>query len=224
VEPVALAIDNARLFRRIRTVGADEERTRIARDLHDRIGQALAYLGFEIDRMVRRADAGEPVDQHLRTLRDDLRQVIAEVRDTLYDLRTDVTDSRDFAETVHEFAGRVAARSDLTISLDCDTDHRLPILQEREMWRIAQEALVNAERHANATEVSVLWRCGTGGARLEVVDNGQGMPARQGPASEGSDSYGIVGMKERAASIGATLELTSIPGEGTKVRCFLAQS
>jgi signal transduction histidine kinase len=224
VEPVALAIDNARLFDRIRVVSADEERTRIARDLHDRIGQALAYLGFEIDRTVRRADAGVPVAADLRALRGDLRTVIAEVRDTLYDLRTDVTDSKDFAETVHEFATRLAARSDLTISLDCDTDRRLPILQEREMWRIAQEALVNVERHAKATEVSILWRCDRAGALLEVADNGQGLPTTTESSHDRPDAYGIVGMRERANSVGATLELSSTPGEGTKVRCFLAQS
>src|SRR5690606_16063214 len=56
VEPAALAIDNARWFSRLRTVGADEERTRIARDLHDRIGQSLAYLAFELDRIVGKDD------------------------------------------------------------------------------------------------------------------------------------------------------------------------
>ena len=61
VEPVALAIDNARWFDRIRTVGADEERTRIARDLHDRVGQSLAYFGFEIDRLIRSEANGEPL-------------------------------------------------------------------------------------------------------------------------------------------------------------------
>src|SRR6185436_20542027 len=61
VEPVALAIDNARWFGRLRTVGADEERTRIARDLHDRIGQSLAYLAFELDRIVTTESKGDAV-------------------------------------------------------------------------------------------------------------------------------------------------------------------
>jgi signal transduction histidine kinase len=78
VEPAALAIDNARWFARLRTVGADEERTSIARDLHDRIGQSLAYLAFELDRIVdrRKGDAGHP---HLEQLRNDVRGVIGEV-------------------------------------------------------------------------------------------------------------------------------------------------
>ncbi|MCP4228472.1 MAG: GAF domain-containing sensor histidine kinase [Actinomycetia bacterium] len=224
VEPVALAIDNARWFDRIRTVGADEERTRIARDLHDRVGQALAYFGFEIDRLVRCEAAGEPMGAHLKALRENLRSVVVEVRDTLSDLRTDVTDNKDFAATAEQFATRLAERSGLTIDLDCDTRARLPILQEREIWRIAQEALVNIERHAKATAATLIWRCDGRGAVLEVTDDGRGLPKQDSAGHIGRpDSYGIIGMRERADSIGATFEMISNPGEGTRIQCFLAK-
>jgi signal transduction histidine kinase len=224
VEPVALAIDNARWFDRIRTVGADEERTRIARDLHDRVGQSLAYFGFEIDRLIRAEAAGQPLGDQLRVLRENLRSVVVEVRDTLSDLRTTVSDTRDFATTAEEFADRLAERSGLTIDLDCDTGSRLPILQEKEMWRIAQEALVNVERHAEATTVTLLWRCDDQSAVLEVADDGRGLPPADSDGHLGRpDSFGIVGMRERANSVGATFEITSKPGEGTTIRCFLAQ-
>src|SRR5580765_8571339 len=91
-EPAALAIDNARWFARLRTVGAEEERTRIARDLHDRIGQSLASLAFELDRIVKSDTKGVPVGPSLVQLRSDLRDLIREVRETLYDLRTDVSE------------------------------------------------------------------------------------------------------------------------------------
>lgn len=224
VEPVALAIDNARWFDRIRTVAADEERTRIARDLHDRIGQSLAYLGVEMDRMIRRDEGDEPNGENLRRLRSDLREVIGEVRDTLSDLRTDVSDVKDFAQTANEFATRLSHRCDLEISIDCDTSARLPILQEREMWRIAQEALVNVERHAEASTASVLLRLTPTGTLLEVVDDGRGLPRSTNGRVGRMDSYGIIGMRERAASVGATFELLSEPGEGTTVRCFLPQT
>ena len=94
-EPAALALDNARWFGRLRTVGAEEERTRIARDLHDRIGQSLAYLAFELDRIVKTDAKGEDVGGSLEQLRSDIRDVIRDVRDTLYDLRTDVSESQD---------------------------------------------------------------------------------------------------------------------------------
>lgn len=218
VEPVALAIDNARWFGRLRTVGADEERTRIARDLHDRIGQSLAYLAFELDRIVTTESKGESIGPALEQLRDDVRSVIREVRDTLYDLRTDVSDSQDLAATLEQFTARVAERGKLDFELFLDRGQRLPILQEREMWRIAQEAITNVERHAHATRVRVIWRCNGESAALDITDNGQGFPI--GKAGR-LDSYGLLGMRERASSVGATLELTSQIGKGTRVRCSL---
>jgi signal transduction histidine kinase len=221
VEPVALAIDNARWFGRLRTVGADEERTRIARDLHDNIGQSLAYLAFELDRIVSSQANGDDLGTSLERLRDDVRGVIREVRDTLYDLRTDVSDSQDMATILETYAARVTERSNIGIELYCDRDARLPILQEREMWRVAQEALTNVERHSGATRARVLWRCNGESAALDVTDNGTGFPI--GTAGR-LDSYGILGMRERASSIGATLDITSEPGKGTRVRCTLLRS
>jgi signal transduction histidine kinase len=220
VEPVALAIDNARWFSRLRTVGADEERTRIARDLHDNIGQSLAYLAFELDRIVTKEQQGdENLGSALEQLRNDLRGVIGEVRDTLYDLRTDVSDGLEIGEVLEQFGNRLMERTDLDIRVHADQNGpRLPLLQEREMWRIAQEAMVNVERHAEASAVAVRWRCDGEAAALEIADDGRGFPV--GKAGR-LDSYGIMGMRERASSIGATLEVHSEPGRGTVVRCFL---
>ena len=218
VEPAALAIDNARWFGRLRTVGADEERTRIARDLHDRIGQSLAYLAFELDRIVRTGASGSDTTAALDNLRTDVRGVIGEVRDTLYDLRTDVTESQSLSTTLEAFLERVKDRSGLIGHLRAQETGRLPILQERELWRIAQEAVTNVERHAKATQVTISWRCNGTDARLEIADDGIGFPV--GSAGR-LDSYGLLGMRERAASIGATLLLESEPGKGTRVRCTL---
>jgi signal transduction histidine kinase len=219
VEPVALAIDNARWFSRLRTVGADEERTRIARDLHDNIGQSLAYLAFELDRLVTKESRGEELGGSLEQLRSDLRGVIGEVRDTLYDLRTNVSDQLEIGEVLEQFSARLMERTDLDIRVYADrSGPRLPLLQEREMWRIAQEALVNVERHAEATGVAVRWRCDGEAGALEIADDGKGFPV--GKAGR-LDSYGVMGMRERASSIGATLEVHSEEGRGTVVRCFL---
>lgn len=218
VEPAALAIDNARWFGRLRTVGADEERTRIARDLHDRIGQSLAYLAFELDRIVKGTGNDPKLLTSLDHLRGDVRGVIREVRDTLYDLRTDVTDAQSLPYILEGFLDRVRERSGLQIGLRSQETGRLPILQEREMWRIAQEAVTNVERHAQASQLTLTWRCDGTRASLEVADDGVGFPS--GHVSR-LDSYGILGMRERAASIGATLDVQSRPGKGTRVRCIV---
>lgn len=217
-EPAALAVDNAHWFGRLRTVGADEERTRIARDLHDRIGQSLAYLAFELDHIVKVDGRGGDVSPSLAQLRTDVRGVIGEVRDTLYDLRTDVSEHADLPTVIDGFLHRVHDRSGLATAVEVTGTGRLPLLQEREMWRIAQEAVANVERHAQATEVTVRWRCQAGAAVLEVGDDGRGFdPGRSGRL----DSYGLVGMRERAASIGAVLVIDSVPGGGTTIRCHL---
>src|SRR5437764_5895414 len=217
-EQAALAIDNARWFAKLRTVGADEERTRIARDLHDRVGQSLAYLAFELDRITGKA-AGEAIEEDLSRLRHDVRAVVSEVRETLYDLRTNVTETHDLVATIDAFLQRVRERTNATVVFRSAADRRLPLPQERELWRVAQEAVTNAERHAAASSITVIWRCDAAGAQLEVADDGAGFR----PATDGRrDSYGIVGMRERADAIGASFDLTTEPGVGTRIRCALA--
>lgn len=217
IAPAALAIDNAKWFARLRTVGADEERTRIARDLHDRIGQSLAYLAFELDRLARRART-ELVHEELAALREDVRKVVSEVRETLYDLRTDVSEGNGFVDVVEQFLTRVAQRSGLAATFAHTGGGRLPVPQERELWRIAQEAVANVEKHAHAKHVHVRWWCEGGAALLIVSDDGRGLPAR---GATRIDAYGMLGMRERADAIGAELEVESAPGHGTTVRCRL---
>ena len=218
IEPAALALGNAQVFSRLRTVGADEERTRIARDLHDRIGQSLAYVAFELDRLLKTYQKGEDLGVPLTQLRSDVRGVVSEVRDTLYDLRTDVSSDQDFAQTMEAFLSRVGERSSLRTSVVAQVDGRLALLPERELWRIAQEAVINVERHAKASSVTVTWRTDGQRALLEVIDDGVGFPGGQAGRL---DSYGIVGMRERAASVGATMEIKGVDGRGTVVRCRL---
>ena len=215
-ETAALAIDNARWFSRLRTVGADEERMRIARELHDRVGQSLAYLAFEMDRLrsCGEADLRTGVD----ALRSDVRTVLGEVRETLYDLRTDVSEEADVAQTITPFLERVERRSGMVAVLEDTSTGRLSLLQERELWRIAQEAVTNAERHSGGTTVWVRWACDGVQATLEVADDGDGFETRKAGRM---DSYGILGMRERAAGVGATLSVESTPGQGTTVRCSL---
>ena len=218
-EQAALAIDNARLFRRLRTVGADQERTRIARDLHDRIGQSLVYLAFELDRLVGKTDAA-PLKVELEGLRDDVRQAVSEVRETLYDLRTEVSEQVGLAVVLDDFVQRVQARSGLAVKLRVDGDSRFPLTHERELLRIAQEAVTNVERHADASSVIVSLRLRPDVALLEVADDGRGFA--KGAAGR-LDSYGLVGMRERADAIGAALEIDTAPGRGTIIRCCLEQ-
>jgi signal transduction histidine kinase len=215
-ESAALAIDNAHWFGRLRAMGANEERTRIARDMHDRIGQSLAYVAFELDRVTGQAE--EPFRTQLDGLRTEVRSVLGEVRDTLSDLRAEVSDQRGLAETLEAHLERVASRSDVEVDYRNLSTARLPLVQERELWRIAQEAITNVERHARAGHLRVRWTCDGRSARLTVGDDGRGFGV---DAPRRSDSFGITGMQERADAIGARLEIESEPYVGTLLECHL---
>jgi signal transduction histidine kinase len=210
----ALALDNARWLERIHGLGVEQERSRLARELHDHIGQSVVYLGFEIDRLVE-LNQGRAVQTDLIALRGDVRNLVEELRDALVDLRSDVSETQGVDHVLRSFLERVNRRNRLAVTLTAEADVRLPLSVEREFWRVAQEAVMNAERHAHASNVSVLWLCNADGALLEVADNGVGISAGK---AAGASSYGLLGMRERADSVGAQLDITSGPDKGTVVR------
>ncbi len=213
----ALALDNARWLERIHVFAAEQERARLARDLHDRVGQSVVYLGLELDRLAQ-LDVDQRVRRDLLALREDLRAVVRELRDTLADLRTDVSEDVDLAALLASFVDRVNRRGKVAVALSTEVGGRLPVVVEREMWRIAQEAVLNAERHARATRVSVTWSCSERGALLEVTDDGIGLDAARERRRDGASGYGLLGMQERADAIRARLQVVSHRGRGTTVR------
>ena len=217
-EPFGIAIDNARLFERLRIASADEERNRIARDLHDQIGSSLAFLGFEIDRSIGAAQRGDSVEHALTDLRREVTTMISDVRETLFDLRSNVSETQDLAFTLRQFVGRVQARSGMQVVLSTDQGARLHLAQERELWHIAREATINAERHSKARNLNIDWASSRSLATLTISDDGVGLTTEQARP----DSYGLIGMRERAVSIGALLTTDTSPG-GTTVRVVLRQ-
>lgn len=211
-DPLALAVDNALWFGRIRTLAAEAERARIARELHDRLAQSLAYVGFELERLAA-ARTPAPAEQ-LDALNEVVRDVVRELRETLSELRATVTERASLADLAREQLARLEERTGIVTRLTVQTSGpRLPIQVEKELWRIAQEALVNVERHAGASQVEVTWTVSDGRARLEVRDDGLGF----GPADVRNDAFGLVGMQERADAIGARLAVDGESGRGTAV-------
>jgi len=206
---LALAVDNARWFARLRTLGAEAERARIARDLHDRLAQRLAYVGLELDRVALDRD-----DPELRELREVVRSVVRELRETLYELRTTVTEDAGLAQVIGPYVQRWSARTGIAATYrDASAGACLPIQVEQELWRILQESLTNVERHADASRVGVTWRIREGRARLEITDDGRGMAVADG----GPGRYGLLGIRERADAVGARINLHSKPGAGTTI-------
>lgn len=210
---LALTVSNARSFARLRSLAAAEERTRIARDLHDRLGQWLTYIGLELERI--NSQQSEP-SLELKQLHEDTQGAIGELRDTLLELRAAVTQTRPLSVLLGEVVERFEKRSSASVTLVVPPDRaaRLPAAVENELLRIAQEALTNVEKHAMATHAHIGWTIENGRGVLVVQDNGRGFDPAKGIRGT---AYGLVGMRERAASVGAILEVTSEPDQGTVI-------
>jgi signal transduction histidine kinase len=210
-EPLALAIDNGLWFDRLRTLGAEGERDRLARDLHDRFAQGLAYVNLELDRLSRHASPGP----ELVELRHQVQGLLGEVRETLRQLRSRVSPTSGFADLLAVELPRFAERTGVATRFTAGPGtERLTLAVEQELWRISQEALDNVERHAKATGLDVTWTCDGRHGRLVVADDGAGFDPG-GVITAASATSGMTAMRERANAIGARLHVDSHPGGGT---------
>lgn len=185
------------------------ERQRIARELHDEIGQSLTVALLSMKRAVDKAP--EDVVDVLRGAQETVRQCLDEVRGIARRLRPDVLDDLGLHSALlalcHEFSATVG----ITVSREIDRGlDRLHPDVELVCYRVAQEGLTNAVRHARADHVTVGLHTRAGSLELRVTDNGCG-----GVTSAGA---GIRGMRERALLIAATLTIDSPPGGGTDIR------
>jgi two-component system, NarL family, sensor histidine kinase UhpB len=183
---------------RIASAAQEEERKRIARELHDEVGQVLTGVMLQLDD----ADAREAVRQSL----DDVRRIARELRPEMLDDLGLLSALRALSNT--------AAHQGLRVERQLDVgDLRLRPEVELAVYRVAQESLTNVMRHADANEVLVALQQVDGALRLVVRDDGRGLPAGDGQAGAG-----IAGMSERALHLGGRLTVASSPGAGTEVR------
>lgn len=216
-DAATLAVDNAQRLSQIQVLATEQERARLARELHDHVGQSLVYIGLELDRLAT-TNAGRATGEEILSLRSDLTHLVSELRDTLVELRTDISEERDLSMALTALAQRICRRSALQVDVTGNAKSRLPVGVEREIWRIAQEATTNVERHARASRLTLSWQCDASRAVLEVADDGIGLV--KGLAN-GPVGFGIRGMRERAAAIGAELQLLPGIDHGTTVRMTL---
>jgi two-component system sensor histidine kinase UhpB len=183
---------------RIASAAQEEERKRIARELHDEVGQVLTSVMLQLDD----ADARESVRQSL----EDVRRIARELRPEILDDLGLLSALRPQANTAAHQGLRVDRQLDIG-------DLRLRPDAELAVYRVAQESLTNVSRHAHASEVLVALQQVDGAVRLVVRDDGRGLPAGDGRAGDG-----IAGMSERALHVGGRVTIASSPDAGTEVR------
>ena len=198
----------------------EAERTRIARELHDELGQLLTGIKLDFSATVRRLrelKAPGDVTDRLQSAMGQVDIAIAMVRRIASDLRPAALDHRDLGGAIEDEARRVAARSGLRIRVANRVDDNVAPELATAAFRIFQEALTNAVRHAHAT--AIIARVSTRHGRLHLFlrDNGIGMP----PDQPHDDALGLLGMQERARSVGGQLAIRSRPGRGTLVSFLL---
>jgi signal transduction histidine kinase len=209
--PLSLALSTAVVFERLRGLGAGVERQRIGEQLHDRFAQALAFTALELDRL----SARYPEDPDVASLRDEVRETLAELRERLRELRLRCTESRGLDEVLREHAAHVERRTGLRVRLRVAEGFvRPPPLVEDQLLRMGVDLLDLARQAADVTSVQLLLTTEPGRARLVVRDDGDGRREVDLPPTS-SRLLDLV--RERAVAIDALVDVLPRGGEGTEV-------
>jgi len=205
-----IALEHARLEARLRELAVVEERERIARELHDGIAQVLGYVNMKSQAIDGHLADGriEEARTQVAELGSAARAVYIDVREAILGLRSPIEPGQGLGAAVEAYARRVAADSRFALDVDIAVearDLRLDAETEAQAYRIVQEALTNVRKHAAARRVRV--SMGVAGDRLDlrVDDDGRGLAA--GSTAGDVPGYGLRSMHERAASIGAVLDV-----------------
>jgi len=197
----------------------EEEARRIAHALHDEAGQLLVSVYLALDTLATQTqpDARERLIE-IRTL---LEQVEAHLRRFSHELRPTILDDLGLKPAIEFLADGIAKRTGRVVVVTGSTGGRLPGLVETAMYRIVQEALTNVTKHAHATQAVVRLERRPGALVCSIADNGRGFDASARSAQTHSQGLGLIGMRERAASLGGTLSINSSPGKGTTLKILV---
>lgn len=206
----------------------EEERHRIAQELHDEIGQSLATLSIGLKLL-----HDEPGCESLSPRIDDLSQltqtVMSQLRLISHDLRPPALDTLGLEPTLAGYCKDFSRRTQLpTLFFKEGVIPQLSEIANISLYRILQEALTNILKHAHASQVWIKLKGEAGGVRLTILDDGTGFPqAVTGPDTNvfkltaGNNGIGLIGMQERLSRLNGTLEIDTHPGQGTQVSAWI---
>jgi signal transduction histidine kinase len=210
----ASALENARRYGQARELAASQERTRLARELHDSVTQTLfsASLLTEALPAVWNRNAAEGA-LNLDQLRQLIRGALAEMRTLLFELRPSALVAADLGTLLKQLGQVLTGHTHIPVELTVEGAANVPVEVKIALYRIAQEAFNNIAKHAGAARVAVTFHAAPGALYLAVRDDGQGFESAAIPA----DCMGLRIMAERAAAIGADLRIDSALRVGTTV-------
>jgi len=215
-DQVALAIENARLYQRAEEAGMMEERERLARELHDSVTQSLYSLTLFAEAGRRKVVAGqiEDVEGYLEQLSETSQQALKEMRLLLYELRPEVLEQDGLVGVLKKRLDAVEKRAGVDASLEISPGLKIPWLAEEGLYRIAQEALNNALKHADADKTVVYLQHIDDFIELIVSDNGVGFNPDDLATSGG---MGLCNIASRIEKLQGEFSVQSEVGHGTKV-------
>ena len=200
---------------------AEEERTRLAAELHDGPVQRLARLGYGLERVRTRQNQGDAKGslELLAEIQGSVFEEVKELRGMMSRLRPPVLDQRGLEDALRDRAEAIQEDTGVECTVQGRLDGRLTPTLETVLYRVSQEALQNVVKHAKAKHARVILGRNNGSVVLEIQDDGIGFqPSRH---HSGGDHFGMLAMRERVEMIGGTWEIDSMPGQGTRVRVVL---
>ena len=217
--------DRRRLVTQLRALAArtesvlEQERMRIAREVHDELGQSLTGLKLELGSLSRRIEKGQTIEllgAELSSLGQSVDTIIKSVREIAMELRPGVLDSLGLDAAVEWRAEDFQRRSGIRCRLERLDRVALDAGRSTCMFRVLQEALTNVARHADAKQVIISLEGSQGSVELRVEDDGKGVHEAQA-----GSGLGVLGMKERVSQFGGTLSIEARRNGGTRVRAIL---
>jgi signal transduction histidine kinase len=214
-QQIGVAVENARLYQQAETTAAAAERSRLARELHDSVTQSLYSVTLYAEAAISLLKTGDPVTaaDHLQELRNTAQEALREMRLLIFELRPPALEQNGLAAALQARLDSVETRAGIKSRLKVSGEECLPLRVQEELYHIAQEALNNILKHAQAHSVEVTIACDGSYARLEVRDDGVGFD----PQNRQRGGLGLAGMQERAQKIAGELAIESAPGQGTRV-------
>ncbi|MGH3089411.1 MAG: histidine kinase [Rubrobacteraceae bacterium] len=211
------SLEELRRSRERLVAAQEEERRRIQRDLHDGLGPILASMRLRLeaclDTQTNGGPSEAPLAEDLERLYELVGQATGDIRRLVHDLRPPVLDQLGLVPALRQHCERFHRETGIVVNFEAEENLPVPAAAEAAILRVAQESLLNVEKHARASRVDVRLERGDGWISLEVRDDGVGMDE----SLNGAAGTGIVGMRERADLLGGEFRISASPGGGTEV-------